>query len=442
MTTNDNVRALIAEERAELERLRAAVAVRPHRIRHTLRWTGVGIVLVLMGIALFGAVVARFCRGEILDTDRYLATVAPLSAEPAIQAELADRITTAITTRVDVARLTADALDLLVADLPQSADRPRISAALHNVPPLVATQTEALIRRTAQSFVASEQFERIWISANRHAHEILVAVLTGRSGTAVVVDDKGTVSISLQAILSEVRQRLDERGITFADRVPDLDAQFVLFQSSELVRAQHAVRVLDRLSGVLPWLALAAAATAVLLAPRGYRLRAISLAGAAAVVAMVLLAIALVIGRQVYLGEMPPEVLSPAAAAAVIDAVYRPLRAALRAVAAVGLLAVMTGYLAGQSNSARAVRESAATALAKLRGARADRPPTTIELAAARFLLPLRLAVLIAAVVALVWWRYPTGLVVLGIALAAGVALSVLQCVALPAKKASRAHRP
>ncbi|MEU7138145.1 hypothetical protein ABZ942_01705 [Nocardia sp. NPDC046473] len=431
---------LTADERAELERLRAASTVRTHRFRHALRWTTVGILLTLMGVAVFGSVVARFCRSEILDTDRYVATMAPLGSDPAVHAELADRITTAILTRVDIEEVTAKALTALTDNLPQAADRPRVTDALRSLPPLVAAQAAALIHQTALSLVSSDQFEQLWVAANRRAHQTLVAALTGRQGPAIEVDDQGTVSISLQGVLTIVRQKLDEHGITFGDRLPDVDAQFVLFRSADLIKAQRAVRMLDRLANVLPWIALAAATGAVWLTPRKHRTRALALAGSSAALAMVVLAIALVIGRRVYLDAMPPEVLSADAAAALIDAVYAPLRAGLRAVLALGLIVAVASYLAGQSLSARAVRSGGARALAAVRSPRRGEPHA-VETFAARYRVPLRWGIVAVAALTVAFWRFPTGLVVLGIAVITGVLLLAVELLARPSPKSETSQR-
>ncbi|MFG1795664.1 hypothetical protein [Nocardia sp. NPDC049149] len=427
-----NPGALTADERAELERLRATVGVRTHRVRRTLRWTAVGILLLIMGIAVAGSVVARFCRSEILDTDRYVATVRPLGADPAVHAELADRITAAIVTRVDIEGATAKAVTALTDNLPpQAADRPLVTEALRRLPPLIAAQSETLIRQTALRMVSSDEFEQLWVVANRRAHEALVAVLTGRTRPGVAIDDQGTVSISLSAILTAVRQQLDERGITFGDRLPDVDAHFVLFRSPELIKAQQAVRTLDRLANVLPWVALAAAACALWLTPRKHRTRTLALAGSSAALAMVALAVALIIGRRVYLDAIPAELLAPDAAAAVIDAVYAPLRGSLRAVLALSVIIAVASYLAGPSNSARSVRSGGASALAAVRRPRRGEP-NQIETFTARYRVPLRVAIVTVAALTVVFWHFPTGLVVVAIALTAGILLLAVELVARP----------
>ncbi len=434
--------ALSNDDRAELERLRAYVAAesnrspRPRHGRgHALRWTGVAILIVLTGVLILGSVTARFARSQIFDTDRYVTTVAPLAADPAIQNELADKITDAVVTRVDIKALTADAVAAITENVGQLSDRPRATAALNTLPALVATQAEDYIHRAATDVVTSDQFAEAWDAANRRAHQALVRVIDGKTRPGVEVSDDGTVSISLKPVLATLRERLDARGFTAADRIPDLDAHFVLFHATELPKYQKWLRMLDRTANVLPWIALASAAGAVWLAPGRRRLRAFALVGVAGVVSMVLLALGLLIGRGVYLDSVPAETLSSPAATALFDTVIHPLRLSLRAVAVVGLVVAAAGYLAGPSHSARSVRSGCGRLLAFTRRRRAG-APNAVEVFVARYRIPLRLAVLAGAVLALVLWSYPTGLVVVGIVLVAGVLLLAIEVIARPAAAA------
>ena len=137
-----------ADERAELERLRAEVAdlrsqvaaapgvaetppvVPPSRPRRQ-RWRSVvATLLIVVGCILAPlSVVAVWAKNLVTDTDRYVATVAPLARDPAIQNAVANKITTEIFSRLDVAGITNQAVDAL-------AER--------GLPPLIATQLHAL----------------------------------------------------------------------------------------------------------------------------------------------------------------------------------------------------------------------------------------------------------------------------------------------------------
>ncbi|MEE2033830.1 hypothetical protein [Rhodococcus chondri] len=439
-----------SDERAELERLRAEVATLrertaagvaapaplPPRVpRHGWRWAAVALLSVLVAVLAITSVTARFVRGEILDTDRYVSTVAPLASDPAVQTQIANSITDEIFVRVDVEGLTADALTALTDAVPATADAPRVDRAVEGLAPVIAGQARSFVNQTVSSFVQSDRFEELWGQANRAAHTALVAVVTGDLGpSSVAVDESGTVSISLGTVIENVKARLLERGFTFAEKIPSIDKQFVLFRSPELVRAQRAVNTLDNVSDVLPWLTIAAAVAAVAVAPPGRRRRALCVVGLALAVGMLVLAIALLVARALYLDQVPPDVLSPDAASAIVDTVLVPLRAALRAVAVLGLVVAVGAYLTGDSSSAVAVRRGFGRGLDLVQRARHPRPPNPFELWVFHARIALRSAIVGIAALLLMFWRYPTGAVVVWIVIGALLALLAMEVVMRPAR--------
>ncbi|QBJ96949.1 hypothetical protein ERC79_14055 [Rhodococcus sp. ABRD24] len=289
-----------------------------------VRWGVSGLLLILVAVLVLGSVLARYTRSEVLDTDRYVATVGPLASDPAVQDAVGDRISGIILDRIDLDALTTEALTSLTENLPRG------SGIIVGFSPVLAKQAEDFVREAVDSMVASDRFASLWTTANRAAHRTLVAVATGEiGGRAVQVDESGTVSVPLQPFVEAARDRLIERGFTFADRISDTDAEFVLLQSDNLASSQRAVRALDAAATWLPWGSLIAAAGAVLIAPRGGRLRAVSLAGVAVAVAMSVLALALVIVRWMYLDDLSAQAFSPLAAGAVVDAFAGPLRTTL-----------------------------------------------------------------------------------------------------------------
>ncbi|AZZ83848.1 hypothetical protein C5O27_18920 [Gordonia alkanivorans] len=437
-----------ASERAELEQLRAEVATlrasadtggtappETTKRRTTWRWVAVGILCVLVALLAILSVTSRFVRGEILDTDRYVTTVAPLASDPALQQEITNTVTDEIFTRIDVEALTASALNALTDAVPATETAPRVDRAIDGLAPVLAAQARTFVQQTVASLVESDQFETLWVEANRRGHTALVAVVTGEVGpSSVTVDESGTVSISLGAVIDNVKARLLDRGFTFAEKIPAVDKEFVLFRSPELVRAQRAVSALDTAADVLPWLAIACALGAVAAAPRGRRLRALSVVGLTLVLAMLTLAIALIVARALYLDDIPPDVLSPDAATAIADAVTEPLRLALRAVAVLGLVVAIGAFLIGGSASAVAVRHGFSRGLDSLQNLRRSRPANAFESAAYRARIALRAVVIGVAAVLLMFWDYPTGLVVLLIVMCGLIALLVVEIVIRPAR--------
>jgi hypothetical protein len=96
---------LTPDERAELERLRSdAARVRPAHSGWARggRWLG-AVVLLLIAALLGGlAVTAVYLRSQVLNTDTYVATVAPLAQDPAVREQIATRLTNEIMTRTNV----------------------------------------------------------------------------------------------------------------------------------------------------------------------------------------------------------------------------------------------------------------------------------------------------------------------------------------------------
>lgn len=442
------VEPLASEERAELERLRREVAdlragrtpgvtttAQAGRRTGALRWIASGLLLVLVAVLGSGAVAARFVRSEVLDTDRYVQTVTPLASDPDLQAALTDQITEQIMTRIDVEQMTADALGALT-----EVD-PRVPQAVVGLAPVIDGQARSFVHTTASRLVTSEQFQAMWIEANRRAHQELVSVATGENSGGVAIDDKGRVSIELAAIIETVKADLVDRGFTFAERLPEVNASFVLFESADLVTAQRAVTWLDKASAVLPWLTLLTALLAIWAAPRGGRRRALALVGAALAIGMGVLAVSVGVGRSVYLGEIPTDVLPPAAAAALFDTLAQPLRTTLRAVFVLGMLIGLVGYLSGASASATAIRRGYGRTMDRFRTPAVDREPRAVETYAARFRVPLRIVTVAIAVAVLVFWRYPSGTVVVVTILIAVLALLLVEFLARPAL-ADRTEHP
>ncbi|MDJ0360795.1 hypothetical protein [Rhodococcus sp. H29-C3] len=418
----------LRRELAELREERTPTAVPRTRAGHsTVRWIAAILLLVLVAVLGFSAVLARYARSEILDADRYVETVTPLGSNPVLQGELADQITNEIMTRLDVESITAEALTSI------TENAPRVPPAVVGLAPVIADQAESFVHKTVDSLVSSDEFETLWIQANREAHQALTAVLTGNTRAAVVVSDDGTVSISLTPIIDKVRAKLTERGFAFADKIPSIDKSFVLFQAPDLVKAQRATSLLDKASGVLPWLTLLAAVGAVWASPKGMRRRAGALVGVSLAVAMALLAVAISIGRSLYLDAIPADVLSPQAATVLIDTVLVPLRTTLRAVFVLAVVIAIVGYLTGSSGSAVAVRSAYGKGVDAIRGRAGGRAPNRFESVVAQLRLPLRAGIVAIAVMTLVFWGYPSGAVVAVTVLVAVAALLVVELIVRPA---------
>ncbi|MGV9413071.1 hypothetical protein ACWDOP_24465 [Nocardia sp. NPDC003693] len=412
--------------RGEVSALRAAGGGDVPASRAVARRIVAAVFLVLVAVLGLASVAARFVHGELLDTGRYVETVRPLSSDPTLQNEITDRVTAAIMDRVDVETVTAQALSAL------AENNARVPSVITGLAPVIDREAEGLVRDTASAIVASDEFEGLWVRANQEAHRGMVAVLDGNSPAAVGMDEDGTVTISLRPIIDRVRAALVARGFTLAERVPDIDRSFVLFEAPDLVAAQRWVRVLDRASAILPLATVLAGVCAVWAAPKGARRRFFSLTGVMLVVAMAVLAVGIGIGRAAALNATPPDVLSAPAATVVLDTLLEPLRTTLRAVFVLGAVIALAGFVTGSSRSAMAIRAGYRRAIDAVRSRRAG-DPSSIAVSLWKFRVPVRIAIVAVAVSVLVFWSYPSGSVVLVTALVTVAALLVLELIARPA---------
>jgi hypothetical protein len=399
----------------------------PTRAHTGWRWVAAVVLIVLATVLLLGALLARFARSQVLDTDRYVETVAPLASDPAIQQEITDQATDAIFSRVDVAALAEDALaNAQGGQLGQVGDGALarvLSALVTRLAPVIANQLEGVAREQVGRFVASDEFAALWAEANRAAHKNLVGVLTGEGGGAVTETADGAVSVNLGTVIETVSQRLVARGFTIAERIPDVDAQFVIFQSADLAKAQDLTARLNRWATWLPWVTLLVMVGALFTAPN--RRRALLILGFAVVIVMVALAIGLQLGRTEYLAAVPPEALSQPAAAAVFDALVVPLRQATWAVLAVGVVLIVGAFFGGPSALGRAVRQP-------IDRLWPEPVPGPIGQWVRRYRLGLTAVVLFVAGALLLLWRYPTALVVVGVAVVVLALFVLIRWVAGP----------
>jgi hypothetical protein len=440
---------LSSAERAELERLRTEVAALRTRAGAAeaaatgtgtppagrQRWrTIVAALLIVLGCVLAPlAGVAVWARNQVTNTDRYLATVAPLANDPAIQSAIADQITAQVFTYVDIQGLTTQAVDALA----ERGLDPRLADQLRAFAGPIANGVRSFTRDQVGKIVQSPAFADAWVQANRLAHEELVKAMTGEGQTVTVEGD--TVSINLAAFIQTVKQQLVAAGFTVAERIPQVDVSFVLFQSKDVARARSAFNLLNTLGNWLPVIAMVLLALGVYVA-RDHR-RALIGAGLGVAVGMLALALGLAVFRSIYLDAVPASVLPHDAAAVLYDTIVRFLRAGLRTVFVLGLVVAAGAFMAGGSVTATRTRQGLAGAIGWLQqgaeGAGLRTGPVGTWVHANR--RALRIGAVALASLTLVFWSRPTGKVVIGLAIALLVVLAIIEFLARPAQHVAEA---
>ena len=358
--------ALSLDERAELERLRAEVS-ELHKERtvqarraHVGWRSPVALVLIVVGCLLAPvSVLAVWTANQVSSTSRYVANVEPLVHDPAVQGALTDKITTEITTHLNVTAYTDQAAALL-----DSKGLPRVGALLQTFGPSISSAVAGFIHGQVHKIVTSPQFAHVWVQANTAVHQQLVKALSGQGGSAVSISN-GQVVLSLGPFIDLVKQDLVRRGFTLVSRLPAINPTLSLFSAKYLVKAQTGYRLINDLKIVLPLLALFLLALGVYVA-RSHR-RALIGAGLGLAASMLVLGAGLLIFRGVYLNSVPNNVLPANAAATLFDTLVRFIKEGLRTILVVGLVIAAGAFLTGPSVSAVRTRQAFTSALGWVR---------------------------------------------------------------------------
>jgi hypothetical protein len=368
-----------------------------------------GTLLVVGCLLAIFSVLIIWVRAELLNTDAYVATMAPLASSPAVQNAIATDISNQLAAKVDVQAKVKDALPPSAASL---------------AAPL-ASQLQSFTYNAAKRVVSSDRFQSRWVSINRNAHSAIVAVLTGEQKGRVSTAG-GKVTLDLSSVTSQLQSRLESSGVTAFQNVNLGNGQIVLLDSPTLQTVQGATKVLKGLAYLFPVLALGCLAGVVALTKdhrRGVLRAAVWLAGA-----MVALLALIAVLRQIYLGEVVSPRLPSDAANDIFNALFAFVRLGAIIVFAVGVVVALAAALAGPSRPAVATRRTVREGLGRAR--RQDLGPAGRWVGRNRGAL--RIGILVAAFLVLVSWNQATGWVVLGLALIVAVLFGLVELFGRP----------
>lgn len=366
----DALRYRVAALEAENESLRESSGqdppATPSRAIGTLR-SGVAVLLIALSVILAPvAAVGTWARGQLVDTDRFVETFAPLAHDPQFQAFVAAQVTDAIEARVDIDGIVDD----LVTGLSQLDLSPRARAAVGLLAAPTAEGVRSLIRSGVERTVASDGFEQMWEVSLRQTHERATGILQGDPDRALQLSDDGTLSLQLGPVVSEVRELLVRQGFVFADRIPEIERSIPVVASDSLTLVRMIYQVSSVAGYWLPWCVLALLVAGVALARN--RLRALAWAGAGLTAAFLLLGGGIGVGRRFFVTSVSPSVMPSAAADALYDQITVLISAAISALVVLAALIAVGAWLYGTSRGAVAIRTAGDRAFGALRNA-ADR---------------------------------------------------------------------
>ena len=250
-------------------------------------------------------VLAAWVRYEIGDAARYEAATAPLAADPHVRNAIADGVTAGIMREV------------------------RVGAPLKG--PVRQFTYDAV-----RSFTQTAAYRTAWTAANRATHDTVLE--------AVRDDGTAPVTLDVAPVTERVKERLAHDGVPFAHRIPVEHTEVVVLSSEDLDRLRKGYRVLELTAFWLPSLTLALAVAGLLVST--CRRGAAFATGLGTALGGALLAVALAVGRQTVLTELPSGV-SHAAATAVYDALTGTLRMVTWLLVVLGVSVALVAWVTG-----------------------------------------------------------------------------------------------
>ena len=359
--------------------------------RRTWRSIAAVVCVVLAVLLTTPAAVAYWGQRTLNDTQRYVDTVGPLVNSPEVQDAIATKVTEAIQSQVDVEAIINDVFAGVITD------RPRLQQL---VGPLSGA-INGLIDREVRAFIASDAFADIWVRVNTRAQQVLVRVLGGEETGAVSVQGDQVV-LDVSEVIDQVKQRLVARGLTIVENVPipDVDKQIVLLDAPQLKQARTIYAFANPLAR---WLIVVVAGlylAAVLLARRRPRMTAI--VGLGLAVNALLVALALSVGRQLFINELAGTVFGPASSV-FFDTLLAYLQRGWQMILWLGVILVVAGWFTGSNKSGTAVRATLSGGLETAGAALADGPVGGAGRWVAANARWLRIAVGVLGAVVLLW---------------------------------------
>lgn len=364
------------------------------RRRVTVRSVAAVVCVVLAALLTVPAVVGFWGQRTLTDTERYVATVGPLAADPDVQDAVARSISSAFESNVDVARIVNDTFG------PVIADKPKLQALV----PILTGAVNSLVATAAEKVVQSEQFRNVWVQTNATLQQEAVRFIEGDTSALKLVDNQ--VVLDTAPLVAEVRQQLVAAGLSFVDGIPASGAerQIVLFTSDQLQQAKTIYGFGKPIATWLIGLAAVLYLAAVLLARRRPRM--------VLTVGLALMLTSFVIGFAVAYGQVTvTDTLAGTVFAAASRVFYSTLLAYLddgwRTLFVLGVILAVGGYVAGSSRAGTAVRTYCRDGLERA-GAALAAPLGSLGGAVTRWQNGFRWAATAFGFVVLLWGLQPT----------------------------------
>ena len=316
---------------------------RGHLPRRISAW----VLVVLAAILIPVSVLSVWAIRTVTNTDQYVETMAPLARNPVIVDGLATRATDALFSTHIVQNKVTDAL-------PKSA-KPLVAP--------IVNEVHSYVYGLALKVFSSPKFGKLWDTLNRHSHEAVINILTGKqTPLQKKVAKGGQIAINLSPTLNTLISDLDAHGVTLFNPLKAVSTQgvsFTVVSKQQVSKFSGLFNLVVKFKWIIPVVALVLAILAVALAMER-RKTLLRLAVGVALMSLLVLA-GLSAGRGIFIGQAAGGGFNSQGAAAVWDTVLRFLKSDLRWTLLSSVLVAFGAWLAGPARYAVWIRKTCAS---------------------------------------------------------------------------------
>jgi hypothetical protein len=318
---------------------------RARRTRGVIAW----VLIVLASLLIPISILSAWAITTITNTDQYVATMAPLARNEVIIDHLATKATDALFSSHVVQ-------NKVEAVLPPKA-KPIVQ-------PIVA-EVKTYVHGLALQVLQSPKFGQLWDALNRHTHNAVVDILTGKqSALTKKVEKGGAIVLNLSPALNNIIDKANSRGVTLFNPLKSVLSQngslsFTVVTQQQVSKFSGVFNLVVKLGWAVPIAAVLLGLIAIAVAVRR-RKTLLRLSIGVALVSTLLLA-ALSLGRNVFTHQATVHHLDSGVAGTVWDTLLRFLKADLRWMLLAAIVVAFFAWVFGPARYAVWIRRTVAS---------------------------------------------------------------------------------
>ena len=317
-----------------------------HRARRT-RGITAWVLIVLASLLIPVSVISVWAIRTVTNTDQYVATLAPLARNPVIVDHLAAKAT-------DELFSTHIVQDKVTAALPKKA-KPIVAP--------IVNQVHNYVYGLALQVFQSPKFGQLWDTLNRHTHDAVIDVLTGKQSPLTQKLEKGGgIVVNVTPAINNLINKANARGVTLFNPLKPILTKgdslgVTVVSKAQVSKFTGAFNLIVKLKWVIPVVALVLGVLGILIAV-DHRKTLVRMAVGVALVTLLLLA-GLSLGRITFVNQAG-HTFNRDVAGSVWDTMLRFLKTDLRWMLLVAVLFALGAWLAGPARYAVWIRSTCA----------------------------------------------------------------------------------